>query len=375
LDALILDALALLAGALALAGIGQALAGWAAVRRFVAEPAPPEPAPLPPVLLLKPLHGDEPLLEAALASACAQDYAPLRIVCGVQDPDDPAIAVVRRLQARFAAVDLRLVIDPTRHGGNRKVENLINMLAAHPPADGATLVVIADSDMHTAPDWLRRVAAALARPGIGLVTTLYTGLAATPGAVAALGCSAIAHSFLPGVLLARGMGRQDCLGATMALRTDTLKAIGGFAALLPHLADDNALGRLVRARGLGVALAAAVPQTTVAEARLGALLSHELRWARTIRALVPAGFAASAVQYPIGWALLALLLSGDPAAWGLVLLAWAGRAAAARGIDRVLGLPPAPWALLPLRDVLSLGLVVAGFAGRRVRWRGREARA
>ena len=364
-----------MAGALALAGIGQALAGWVAVRRFAAEPAPPEPATLPPVLLLKPLHGDEPMLEAALATACAQNYPALRIVCGVQDPDDPAIAVVRRLQARFPALDLRLVIDPARHGGNRKVENLINMLAAHSPADAAEVLVVADSDMHTAPDWLRRVVAALAQPGVGLVTTLYTGLPAAPGAVAALGCTALAHTFLPGVLLARVAGRQDCLGATMALRAGTLAAIGGLAALLPHLADDNALGRLVRARGLGVALAASVPQTTVAETRLGALLSHELRWARTIRALVPAGFAASAVQYPIGWALLSVALSWHPAAVALLLLAWAARGTAARGIDRALDLAPAPLALLPLRDVLSMGLVVAGFTGRRVRWRGREARA
>lgn len=360
---------------LALAGIGQALAGWAAVRRFAAEPVPPEPMPLPPVLLLKPLHGDEPLLEAALATACTQDYPALRIICGVQDPADPAIAVVQRLQARFPAIALHLVIDPTRHGGNRKVENLINMLAAHPLADAAELVVIADSDMHTVADWLRRVAAALAQPGVGLVTALYTGLPAAPGAVAALGCTALAHSFLPGVLLARAMGRRDCLGATMALRADTLAAIGGLPALLPHLADDNALGRLVRARGLGVALAASVPATTVAETRLAALLSHELRWARTIRALVPAGFAASALQYPIAWALLAAILSWHPAAWALLILAWAARGAAARGIDRALRLPPAPLALLPLRDVLSLGLVVAGFTGRGVRWRGREARA
>ena len=79
----------MLAG-LALAGMGQCLAGWHAVRRF----APMESAPeeWPPVLLLKPLHGDEPLLEAALASMCTQDYPRLRIVCGVQRADDPAAA-------------------------------------------------------------------------------------------------------------------------------------------------------------------------------------------------------------------------------------------------------------------------------------------
>ena len=50
---------------------------------------------LPPVTVLKPLHGDEPLLEAALASFCAQDYPDFQIVFGVQDGSDPALAIVR----------------------------------------------------------------------------------------------------------------------------------------------------------------------------------------------------------------------------------------------------------------------------------------
>ena len=384
----------MLAG-LALAGMGQCLAGWRAVRRFAAqgggsESVPAEPRaglagggaqdedPWPPVLLLKPLHGDEPLLESALASMCAQDYPRLRIVCGVQRADDPAIAVVERLRRRFAGVDLRLVVDATPHGANRKVANLINMMDAVPPAGPDEVVVISDSDIHAGPDWLRRVAGALAVPGVGLATTLYVGLAARGGRVERLGCCWITHTFLPGVLLARGMGRQDCLGATMALRAGTLAEIGGLRGLADHLADDNELGRRVRARGLGVALAGSVPATTVAEGRLAALWRHELRWGRTIRALVPGAFAASAIQYPIFWALAAWAASGAAgwAAWGVVL-AWAVRALAARGVDRALGHAGTgvPVGLLPVRDVLSVAVVAAAFLGRRVVWRGQVLRA
>ena len=64
----------------------------------------------------------------ALATLCRQDYPDLQIVFGVQDAADPAIAVVRRLQARFPHVHIALVIDPTLHGRNRKVSNLINMM-------------------------------------------------------------------------------------------------------------------------------------------------------------------------------------------------------------------------------------------------------
>ena len=66
--------------------------------------------------VLKPLHGDEPLLEEALASVCRQDYPVWQVVFGVQDPADSALPVVRRLQARFPDCDIAVVVDPTAHG-------------------------------------------------------------------------------------------------------------------------------------------------------------------------------------------------------------------------------------------------------------------
>jgi len=323
--------------------------------------------------VLKPLHGGEPLLEEALATLCVQDRADYQIVFGVQNAADPAVAVVRRLQARFPECDIALVVDPRRHGANGKVGNLINML----PTARHDILAIADSDLHVQPDYLTRLLDALAEPGTGLVTTLYAGLPATDCLAARLGATQITHGFLPGALLARALGRQDCLGATMVLRRETLERIGGLAALVDHLADDNALGRLVHGLGLTVRLAGTVPATTVPETTLRALLRHELRWARTIRALAPGPFAASVLQYPLFWALLAVVLS-DAAAWalGLFLAAWLIRAVLARGIDRSLAPKlrgvafAAPVWLLPLRELMSVLVLAGGFTGSRVDWRG-----
>lgn len=424
-------------------GLAQALAGAVLVGRFAAaattssaerdcvavglRPGTPGTPALsgaaadrddqPPITILKPLHGDEPLLEPALASVCAQDYQRFQVVFGVQDAADTALPVVARIRARFPQCDIAVVVDPAQHGANRKVGNLINML---PRAKHAVLV-IADSDLHVQPDYLARLAAALAEQGTGLVTTLYTGLPAANRLAQLLGAMQITHYFLPGALLARAMRRQDCLGATMVLRRATLDRIGGLQALVGHLADDQVLGRRVLALGLAVRLAATVPATTVPEVRLRDLLRHELRWARTIRALEPGAFAASVLQYPLFWAALALLLSGG-AAWsfGVFFLAWVARAIAAIWIDRALepllipvaepgarpalgprvrradrggggrtpddlrledamnladaasqGLAfPCPVWLLPFRDLISVGVMLASYAGRRVEWRG-----
>ncbi len=371
--------LAWIAAVAALAGMVQALAGWAGLRRFRRGCAVPDlaelpgRAALPPMTVLKPLHGDEPLLEAALASLCAQDYPRLQIVCGVQRAEDPAIAVVERLRGRFPGVDIVLVMDATLHGANRKVGNLINML----PEARHDLLVIADSDVWCAPGYLRALAATLARPGVGLATTLYAGRPAFASFAAWLGTGWLNHVFLPGAVLARLLGRQDCLGATMALRRDTLARAGGLEALADEIADDHLLGRNVRALGLAVALAPTIVATTVPEATLGALFRHELRWGRTIRALEPVGFALSALQHPLAWAVAAVALSGA-APWSLALLAaaWLCRALAAAGIDRELGRAEETLAtrlpiwLLPLRDLMSIAVLLASHAGTRVEWRG-----
>ncbi|HEX4365571.1 MAG TPA: bacteriohopanetetrol glucosamine biosynthesis glycosyltransferase HpnI, partial [Rhodopila sp.] len=364
-----------------LAGVGVAEA--LVVSRLVAaftHRRPAEPSVRPAVTVLKPLHGDEPLLEAALTTLCRQDFPEYQIVFGVRDASDPAVAVVRRLQSRFPHVDIALVTDPTLHGRNHKVSNLINML----PAARHDVLVIADADVHARPDYLDRLVAALEAPEVGLVTTLYAGLPATASPLgrtpraalpARLGAAHITYGFLPSAVLSRSLGRQDCLGATMGLRRHDLERIGGLHALVDHLADDNVLGRRIAALGLHVALADTVTLTTVPEANLGALFRHELRWARTIRTLEPAGFAASVVQYPLAWALLTVLLAGGTL-WsiGLFFIAWVLRAAAALIVDGALARTwPSPangekqdsndvaalafccpvW-LLPLRDILSV---------------------
>ena len=155
-------------------GVAEALVVSQLVAAFTRR-RPVEPTVRPPMTVLKPLHGDEPLLEEALTTLCQQDFPEFQIVFGVRDASDPAVAVVRRLQSRFPRVDIALVADSTLHGRNHKVSNLINML----PAARHDVLVIADADVHARPDYLDRLAAALEAPQVGLVTTLYAGLPAS----------------------------------------------------------------------------------------------------------------------------------------------------------------------------------------------------
>ena len=363
--------IAVLAGIIAAAGLVQAVIGWQAVRRYSRQEVIITDW-RPPITILKPLHGDEPMLEAALATFCNQDYPTFQIVFGLDNPADPALHVIRSLRTRFPEIDIDVVIDSSQHGVNRKVSNLINMY--HRAKHG--LLVMADSDIHAPRDYLRQLASGLSAPGVGLVTTLYSGLGASTSLAARLGTTQINHTFLPGALLARQLGRQDCLGATMAIRRSALEEIGGLHALVHNLADDAVLGRLVSASGGKVALAATLPATTVPEMRVSDLFAHELRWGRTIHSLAPVGYALSSLQYPLFWAALAVMLSGlQPWAIALFGAVWLGRAATMSGIDTALRLQTAlPIWLLPIRDLLSVTVILASYGSSKVAWRGHVLR-
>ena len=366
---------------IAVLGCLQVLAGVIAVERFrrqvgVQQAAAGTEPELPPITVLKPLHGDEPMLETALEGIITQGYPRFQVVFGVQSAADPAIAVVQRLRRRFPDRDLCLVIDPTEHGQNRKIGNLINML----PHASHDLLVISDSDIHVRPDYLLQVARSFSDHAVGLVTTLYHGIPASPTLSRRFGAGQINHNFLPGVLLSRLLGRQDCLGSTMALHRDTLEAVGGLAMLSAHVADDSVLGKLVRGHGRSIAIAPSLTATTIAETGAGDLFAHELRWGRTVRAVEPLGYALSAVQFPLFWSSLAAF-AAPQAAWAWILFAvmWALRGAVATRIDRLIATmggrgDTTPLLLLPVRDWLSALIMAASFTGRRVAWRGQTMR-
>lgn len=327
-------------------------------------------APVPvPVTVLKPLCGPEPRLEHNLATLCFQTHPQYQLVFGVRDPDDPAIPTVHRLMRRFPWIDMQLVIGPgdasRAHGCNRKVGNLANMMgvARHP------WLVLADSDISVGPDYLERVTAPLHDAGVGIVTCLYHGRA-QGGFWTRVGALFIDAWFAPSVRVASsGGGTAFGFGATIALRADTLHAIGGFAALQDRLADDYWLGALSRRLGLRTVLSDVWVGTDVTENTLPALWSRERRWLQTIRSLHPVGYAFSFITFTLPVLALGLWLA--PAVWNWALaLAGAGARLALYARRPAPGVPaPGHLACAPLRDCLLLLEWLSAFAGSTTRWR------
>lgn len=352
---------------LALAGSAYMLLAAILVGRYRTRPVPVL-AHAPGVTLLKPLHGAEPRLDDNLGAALRQDYpGSVQTIFGVSRSGDPALAAVARLRRAHPGHDIAVVVDPARHGSNAKVSNLMNM-AAHARHD---VIVLADSDMGVPPSHLARVVAELEQPGVGAVTCLYHGRG-DAGFWSRFAAAGISWQFLPGVVVGRALGlAQPCMGATIALRAETLQAIGGFGSLADTLADDHALGAAVAATGRRVGAPPILLAHGSAEASLGELARRELRANATVREIEPAGFAGSLLTYPLPLALGALaFLGATPLALGVAAVATVARFAVALSADHAAGARTAPLAWLPARDLASFGLFVASFFVRSVDWRG-----
>lgn len=323
----------------------------------------------PSVTVFKPLCGPDVELLENLRAFCRQDHPEYQIIFGVRDPADPVIAVARQIISEFPALDLDLVIDPTVHGTNLKISNLINMY----PRAKHDVLVIADSDMRVGPDYLRGLCNALNKEGAGMVTCLYLG-DPLPGLPSALGALFINEWFLPSVLVAtRFVPNSYCFGATMAIPRSVLEEVGGLGALADYLADDYMLGRKVLATGRRVDIAPVLVENRLLEPAWRDLIAHELRWARTIRTVQPAGFAAAFLTDALPLAVLCLLYSwlidsGQGLALGAAGFALIARSLLHLSVNKTFNRREAMW-LIPLRDLLTFLIRASSFLGGDVEWR------
>jgi ceramide glucosyltransferase len=374
---------ALVTTVLAVAGIGYFLAAIVASRAFLVARRAPLAAFAPGVSILKSLKGLDPGMIDAFRSHCRQSYAgEMELLFGVSSLDDPAVAAVEQLKQEFPALAIRLIECPAQLGTNGKVSTLTQLV----PHARYEFLLINDSDITVSPHYLERVLAHFApspeEPGkapaqVGLVTALYRGRAhdTLASRFEALG---IATDFQAGVLLSKMIegGLHYGLGSTLAVRREALDKIGGFVTLVDHLADDYELGARVSQAGYRVVLSAEVVETAIPAYGWRGFVDHQLRWGRTVRDSRPWGYVGLIFTHGLSWALLNVLACGlSPLSLSLLGLSLGLRLTLAMMVgSQVLGdrqvLPRL--GLLPLRDLVAMGVWAAGFAGNTIVWRGQR---
>jgi ceramide glucosyltransferase len=216
------------------------------------------------------------------------------------------------------------------------------------------------------------VVSALNTPNTGLVTCLYRARAESWATrMEALG---IATEFAPSVLVARLVGVVEfALGATMVLRAETLREIGGFEPIAEYLADDYQLGLRVAKCGHRIELTAPVVETSLGAASWRQVWRHQLRWARTVRVSSPGGYYGSLVTHATIWALLSFA-AGIWWAGAIALLLRLGAGYVAGAVVLEDPIVKRWFWLMPVRDLFGFGVWLGGCAGTIVHWRDRKLR-
>lgn len=351
--------------ALAIAGCLYEIAAIILLLRFFGRPAARGGA-APGATLLKPLHGIEPRLQQNLASFLDQEYeGPVQMVCGVGDRSDAATAVAEQLQADHPDADIVLVANSSRAYANGKIANLANMMSAA----RHDILVLSDSDMAVSSGYLSTIVGALTRPGVGAVTCAYRGRG-DAGFWSRVSAGCISYVGLPGVILGyvTGMARP-CMGSTIALSRETLRAIGGFERFADVLADDYAIGEAVAERGQRVTIAPVLLVHGCSERSFAALWRQKLRWSATIRGVAPLRHLGSVVSYPLPLALIGALFL--PAVGLLLALAaLVIRLTLAAAVDNRAGARSAPYWLIPAIECIEFLAFAGSFVARKIDWRG-----
>jgi len=346
------------------------------VRRLCHHAAAKQPgAFLPPVSVLKPVHGDEPDLEQNLSSFFQQDYPEYEILFCARHSDDLGLAAARRVAARFPKVNARILTCGEPPWPNARTFSLeIMRRDAHYP-----ILVTSDSDVRVGPDYLASVVAPLADPKVGMVTCLYRGVT-RHGLWAQLEAMGMSIEMTSGVLVAEMLeGMQFALGPSMVMRQSTVEKIGGFEEVAQYYADDFVLGNWTATKaGEIVALSTYIVEHHILNAAFKKSIAHQQGWATSTRFSRPMGHFGEVLTYAVPFGLLGLAVLGAAGhfALGVALLAFTildrmmlCRLVACSVVHDCAAAHKA-W-LYPLRDFMGFCFWVRSYFGsRKLRYRG-----
>ena len=310
----------------------------------------------PHVTLLKSIGSLESTSYANLASFCQQDYPQYCIRFVVPDRAAPSIELVQRLIRQFPQQDIQLVSSAD--------------LGQIPPAMSSKLWVLADGNIRVSRDYLQQMVQPFHAPSVGIVLcprSIYSHPWLTQFAtLSAIELSARA-------LVSRCS--EPRVGCSLAIRADLLAKLVGnetihslpqFMAVIRRREQWTALGYRM------VLSACAVEQSLSRDGGLGQgiwrELEQQIRWAHERRLACPQRYLQQGLTYGTVYSLLLIgLTQGAAWSWAMLGCSWTAELTMLclvgwsclneRSIWRL------GW-LLPIFDLLSLGIWICGFFGQ-----------
>jgi ceramide glucosyltransferase len=334
-------------------------------------------ADLPRVTLLKPVHGAEPRLRENLESFFRQDYPDFEIIFGARNLENEALRTVEELRVKYPHVRVTVVLSGEPKWPNAKVYSLDKMIASTRNSH----FIITDSDILVGQDFIRQIVAPLQDPEVGCVTALYKGIPAGDfwSSIEALGMSVEMPS---GVMVADMLeGMKFALGAVMAFRRDSLRAIGGIRATSEYYSDDFVLGNLISQAGYKVVLSEVKVGHVLTSRSWFKTFGDQLRWMQSTRYSRPMGHFGTGLTFAMPFGILGLLAAGSLKHWtlGFALLGWAwlNRTIQSAVVGGMVIKDKRAFVfcwLYPLRDLIGFFTWAGSYTSSTFEWRGEPYR-
>src|SRR5258706_4902687 len=331
----------------------------------------PDDANLPPVSVLKPVHGLEARLKENIESFFQQDYPNYEILFAADEANDAALDVVQEVCARYPHIRSRVLVTGTPWPN--PVVYSFHCLAEAAAHD---ILVTTDSDVEVDRRYLREIVPHLLDAQVGMVTCVYRGknVAGFFSGLTAIGMSV---EMTAGVLVANLLeGMKFGLGPTTVVRKDSLASIGGYAALQDYMAYDFTIGNLISKAGYRVVLSGHIIDHVVNQKSFRHMWQNQLRWAQTTRYSRPKGHFGTGLIFSMPYGVLGFIACAGLGHWGvgtiLLSLAVLNRLIEAWLVGWMVVRDPqirrAPW-LYPLRDLLGFLVWFASYLNLRYVWR------
>ncbi len=219
-------------------------------KNYCLSPITYRPSPVFPISILKPLKGLDDNLFDNLASFCTQDYPEYEIIFSLQDYNDPAYKVARKIKDKYPEKNISIIVKKCEDGLNPKVNNLI-------PAYKASqydYVLISDSNVMADKDYLKEIVKHMKDPNVGIVSNVIKGVGGST--ISSIFENLHLNSFvIGGVCFLNKFLKMPCvIGKSMLLKKSDLEAIGGFTAVKDVLAEDYVIGERIHKMGKKVVL-------------------------------------------------------------------------------------------------------------------------
>lgn len=320
---------------------------------------PTEASQYPALTLIKPVFGADDNTEKTFRSWLDQDYPDeVQFIFSLQNAEDPALTILEKLKTEY---EFEVTVNPVQAGFSGKMSNLIHGLeqAEH------DVLVFSDADLLAPPDTLKKLGA-IAAGGIDIAGCF-------PLLIGARNVWADIFSFTWNQILTQVVGpsiiRKDphgLAGATILVKRQALERLGGLTQFRDIIAEDFAMGRAAKEKGLNIGLGPGIFAPT-GKMRFIELYSKLQRSHLVGITMNPQGLPSVVLWYLINYGYLFLFLGNLTYQMTALLLAavraiYLGRLnTIAEGRFRI------PWSFV-IGDLIAVASFVLSWFKRTVRW-------